>query len=334
MRRLILCLDGTWNEPDQEDRGKRKPSNIVKIARSVLPISSDSTNQYVFYDKGVGTGSLYDKITGGVTGEGLEENVLDAYRALVYNYVPSDEVYIFGFSRGAYTARSVTGLLSRCGLLPKKNAFFMPEAFGLYRAREDAIEFRKSFECVDIKIRFLGVFDTVGARGIPLDLFEEANERRYGFHDMDLAPSVESAYHALAIDEQRKPFAPSIWEKTVSPDQIMEQRWFSGVHTNIGGGYDNDGLANCALHWIVSHAKQAGLEVDNTYLSFYRPFALDEIRDSMTTYYRVLGRNVRRVRMGVASNESVDESVFTRIRASENEFPHRDGPYRPKNINV
>jgi len=332
MRKLIICCDGTWNEPDQEDRGKRKPTNIVKIARAIKPVDSSGLSQIVFYDKGVGTGSLFDKVTGGVTGEGLEENVIDAYRFFVYNYEPGDEVFIFGFSRGAYTARSLTGLVDKCGVLPKTNAFYMPEAFAIYRAKEDASEFKTTQNCRSMKIRFLGVFDTVGARGVPLDLFESTNEERFGFHDVGLSACVENAFHALAIDEQRKPFTPSLWDKKVESHQTMEQRWFAGVHTNIGGGYDNDGLANCPLHWIVDAAAQRGLEFDTHFLGFYKPFPLDEIRDSMTLYYRVLGKHIREIGKTIDGNEKIDPSVTKRKNAPKDDFPHRDGPYRPSNV--
>lgn len=342
MRRIVICCDGTWNEPDQADRDKRKPTNITKIARAVLPVmSSDSegetksVSQIVFYDQGVGTGSFYDKITGGIVGDGLEENILDAYRFLAHNYHTGDEVYVFGFSRGAYTARSLTGLIQKCGLLPNRKVFFIPEAFEHYKDRdEDGMDFREKHECTHVDIEFLGVFDTVGARGIPLDIADNINDEYFGFHDVKLSPNVKNAYHALAIDEQRKPFAPTLWGSELESDQKMEPRWFAGVHTNIGGGYTNDGLANCALNWMVDKAKECGLEFDQRFINFYRSFSLDEIRDSMTFYYRMLGRNIREIGKMENGNEVVDPSVKERIEASPSDFPHEDGPYSPKNVDL
>jgi len=179
MKRLIICADGTWNKPDQKDRGKRKPSNVVKMVRAILPKGLDGTHQ------------------------------------------------------------------------------------------------------------------------------------------------IENAYHALAIDERRKPFQPTLWEAQGIPGQTLEQVWFAGVHTNIGGGYEKDGLANCAFQWMLKKAEANGLEFDKTYTAFYRPYPLDELRTSMTWYYRLLGEYSRPIGKQKNGHEHVDPSAIAR---------HNEGGYNPQNL--
>lgn len=325
MRRIILCCDGTWNHPDQKGRGDgpNKPSNIVKIARSILPVDSMGTTQVVYYQRGVGTGNIVDKFVGGIAGDGLDKNIIDCYRFLVNNYQEGDQVFIFGFSRGAYTARSLTGLLNYVGLLPKNQSYFTPLAYEHYRNRDLDIEkFKAINRSRNIVVKFIGVFDTVGSRGIPLKLFQRRNKRKHGFHDTSLSQIVESAYHALAVDEQRKPFKPTLWDETLLSHQTMEQRWFSGVHTNVGGGYPDDGLANCALHWILDAATQLGLIIDREFINKYAPHAPDTLYDSMTFVYRILGRHMRKIRL--SELQTLDGSVKERLDTVKE--------YSPQNI--
>lgn len=346
-KRIIVCADGTWNEPDQTDqRGVRKPSNVVKMVRAVLPEASDGTNQIVFYDMGVGTDEgLTSKIFGGALGKGLTKNIEDCYLFIVHNYNPGDDLFLFGFSRGAYTVRSLAGLIGRCGLLTKADAYYVPDAFDHYRLKipdqgnEEKIrrfrtgehsEFRGA-PTREVDIRFLGVWDTVGALGIP-KIFGQKDREKYTFHDVKLGRIVKNAYHALAIDEMRKPFIPTLWEAQNYPGQIMEQVWFAGVHTNIGGGYDNDGLANCAFQWMLEKAELSGLEVDKNYTKNYRSFHKDEIRDSMTFAYRLLGKYHRPIGKQPNGNESVHETAIKRLKTTNPPKPEYGGPYKPQNL--
>ena len=327
MRRLIICCDGTWNHPDQKGRndGPRKPSNIVKIARSINPVDAHGVSQIVYYEKGVGTGNALDKITGGVQGDGLDQNIVSAYRFLVNNYAAGDEIYIFGFSRGAYTARSLTGFIQFAGLLTKFHTYFTPEAFAMYQNKDDDISFfRENHQARDIKIKFIGVFDTVGAMGIPLKLFSNHNIKKYSFHDTRLGENIENAYQALAIDEKRKPFAPTLWNDDILPTQTMEQRWFAGVHTNIGGGYEKDGLANIPLHWILHHAQQTGLEINYDYIKHYKPYFGHKLYKSSNLMYRMLGMGSNIRKISLAKNQTIDKSVQIRM--------DKDKSYHPKNI--
>lgn len=325
MRRLIVCCDGTWNHPDQKGRndGPRKPSNIVKIARSINPIDSDGVSQIVFYDKGVGTGNTWDKISGGIKGKGLDENIIDAYRFLANNYHDEDEIYIFGFSRGAYTARSLTGFIQHVGMLPKFHTYFTPEAFQLYQNKDEDISFfRTNHQSKDVKIKFIGVFDTVGSMGIPLKIFNNHNINKYSFHDTKLGTIIDNAYHALAIDERRKPFNPTLWDDSILPHQKMEQRWFAGVHTNIGGGYEKDGLANITLHWMLHHATEVGLEINYDYIKHFKPYFGHKLYNSMSFVYRIMGKNIRKINL--TNNQTIDKSVESRIK--------HEHDYNPVNV--
>jgi len=327
MKRIIICCDGTWNQPDQTDRGKRKPSNVIKMVRGIKPIADDDTVQVVYYQLGVGTGRGADKWLGGGTGLGLSENIIESYRFLANNFVSGDQVYLFGFSRGAYTARSLVGLIDTAGLLPKNEIFFMKEAYELYRSqpqggneadeeafRERTMVFREKHLSQSIPIQFLGVWDTVGALGIPIGLFSGLN-KRYAFHKVRLSSSLVSAYQALAIDERRKVFRPALWSpETPRPIKYFEQRWFAGVHSNIGGGYENDGLSNIPLHWLKDKASDLGLEYDNAFLNYYRPYYKDELRKTMKGKYRFLGKYGRPIGEAVNGNETVDSTAIDRLR--------------------
>ncbi len=326
MKRIVICADGTWNKPDQKDRGKRKPTNVVKTARGVLPIASDGVHQLTWYNDGVGTNWGLDKIAGGGFGVGLSANIVEAYQFLVLNYNPGDEIYLFGFSRGAYTVRSLAGVVDSIGILSKDHAFFIPDAYTLYRNRasqNELDEFRQAHDAMDASIRYVGVWDTVGALGIPTGLFKSFN-KRYEFHQVHLAPSIEHGYHALAIDERRRPFRPSLWSLPEDSDQVMEQMWFPGVHSNIGGGYEKDGLSNIALHWLKEKAGALGLECDEDFLAHYRPWYGHELRKSLTFMYRLLIPIQRDIGKMDRGNESVHHSAIRRMKK------HDD--YRPKNL--
>ena len=315
MKRIALCTDGTWNRPDQRDRGRRKPSNVVKIARGILPSDEAGTPQLVYYGDGLGSRWGIDRIAAGGLGIGLSANIVAAYQFLVLNYEPGDEIFLFGFSRGAYTARSLAGLLHKIGILPKDHAFYVSDGYALYRrdATDTQLDaFRREHGCRPGPVRFVGVWDTVGALGIPVGLFRFFN-RRYGFHEVGLTPNIGHAYHALAIDERRRPFEPSLWELPEGSQQTLEQVWFPGVHTNVGGGYDRDGLANGALHWIKRAAARQGLAFDETFLRHYRPWHGHELRRSLTPLYRLLGPRSRMIGATARGNEAIHPSAVRRL---------------------
>jgi uncharacterized protein (DUF2235 family) len=335
-KKLVVCCDGTWNGPDQSKNGTSCPTNVTKIALAIRSKDDQGVEQLVYYHKGVGTG-MSDRLRGGAFGRGLSENIKDAYVFLIENYELGDELFFFGFSRGAYTVRSTVGLIRNSGLLRSEYAHKLDDAYELYRRRDNdshpnAVEsqlFRKSFAQADeTRIKFIGVWDTVGALGIPkigLGILNALLKHRWSFHDVQLSRSVDYAFQALAIDEQRKPFEPAIWQQQPNANgQVLEQVWFSGVHSNVGGGYPDTGLSDITLRWMVDKATESGLSFDEQYLKEeLKPNPLGEIRDSMTWYYRPLGRYVRPIGQS-------DKSETVALTAVERSQALKD--YSPDNL--
>ena len=323
-KHLIICSDGTWNRPDG-----RHVTNVVKITRALRAQAPKGIEQVVFYDWGVGTGDLGDKVKGGAFGEGLDKNIQDAYRFLVHNHAPGDSIFLFGFSRGAYTVRSLAGLIRNCDLLKREHAGKIPQAYKMYRSKagpdvKSAKSFRTRFS-KRVPITFLGVWDTVGALGIPIGFFKGFNPKKYSFHDTTISSSIiQNAYHALAIDEKRKPFKPTIWKRK-KQRKTTEQAWFVGVHSDVGGGYPETGLSDIALQWMIQRASECGLSFNRSYLSsIVLENPQGKLHNSYTVKYKLLGKYVRP--MGVTStDELVHASVWKR-------YKNRKKAYRPKNL--
>lgn len=262
MKRLVLCCDGTWNSPVNAS-----VSNIEKIARSVRTgIGPDGVQQMVFSIEGVGAqGYLVDRLLGGAFGYGLTRNVVAGYRHLALNYEPGDEIYVFGFSRGAYTARSIVGMVATVGLLTQEALALdhLCDAERIYRLqdperrRELAAAFRAEHCHERVPVAFLGVFDTVGALGVP-----GLSRRRSRFHDLRLSTAVEQARQALAIDDRRITYEPCLWEVPVSMADRVKQVWFPGAHSDVGGGAPARALSDSALLWMVGEAIARGLSFD------------------------------------------------------------------------
>ena len=257
--RLVVCLDGTWGRPDDP-----RPSNVVKLARN---LANDYRTQMVYYDSGVGTeGGSVDKILGGATGLGVKRNIAEAYRFLIDNWQAGSTIYLFGYSRGAYTARSLAGLIYKCGLLGREHADHAEQAMRYYTDQRHPdtkamTAFRERY-AVTQEVHFIGVFDTVGALGIPAGFVgRKISEWRNEFHDTKLNPLVSHAYHALALDERRESFEPTFWEtsRSARPDLSIEQLWFPGSHADVGGGSDSNGLSDISLAWMQQRAAAAGV---------------------------------------------------------------------------
>jgi uncharacterized protein (DUF2235 family) len=314
MKRLVVCCDGTWNSPDEVDGDVPVPTNVCRIAQAVAPRDGHGREQHVFYDKGVGTGGPLDRITGGAFGAGLAKNVRDAYRFLVETFEPGDEIFLFGFSRGAFTARSTAGFVRNCGILRRDHVEHLDDAWALYHSGDpsthprstEAELFRRSFS-VETGIRFIGVFDTVGSLGVPIADVPGAAliNRHVQFHDTELSGRVDGAFHALAMHERRGTFSPTLWtvprDQPRTSSQDLEQVWFSGVHSDVGGGYARRGLADITLLWMLSRAERYGLTVAPGSFPRHRsdpmrreavwPDALAHPHDSLATFpYRFLPR--------------------------------------------
>jgi uncharacterized protein (DUF2235 family) len=267
-KRLVMCCDGTWNTPDALGHGNRAPTNVTKVALAVAAMDARGARQLVYYHKGVGT-NRWDRLRGGAFGLGLSRNIRDAYRFIAENFDPGDELFFFGFSRGAFTARSTVGFVRNAGVLRRQHLDRIDEAYALYRSRSsrthprsiEAQLFRRSYSH-ETRIRFIGVWDTVGALGIPLSGLRLINvfNRRWQFHDTDLSTYVDHAFQALAIDEERGPFEPTVWKQQANAGgQRLQQVWFAGVHGDVGGGYRDPALSEIPLLWMVDRARSCGL---------------------------------------------------------------------------
>jgi uncharacterized protein (DUF2235 family) len=266
MKRLVICCDGTWQRLTSP-----YPSNVVKLAQSVKSIASDGVTQIVFYDEGIGTES--QKVLGGATGLGIDRNIEDGYRFLSLNYVAGDEIYLFGFSRGAYTVRSLAGMIYCSGLLDRPHVTKAHEAYELYRKRDvkpkdkEAREYRQTYGD-RVPITLLGCFDTVGALGIPgippFSKFQQQLNKRYRFHDTTLNKCIQNALHAVAIDEIREVFDVTPMKKHPDAEnQRLIQKWFPGEHGCVGGGREeHSGLSDVALQWMIDSIGELGLGLD------------------------------------------------------------------------
>lgn len=318
---IVFCADGTWDTAD-------KRTNVYKLYKALLTTS----DQVPYYDDGVGAdGNPVWKLIGGAFGTGLWLKIKDAYAKIAHVYEAGDRIFLFGFSRGAFTARSLAGMIAICGL-PTKNVTpgLVDTAFKAYREkdhRETLLDTLKDSDMDNAKITMVGVWDTVGSLGIPA-AFGASDPIVYGFLDTTLHPDVLNACHALAIDEKRAQFPASLWTGSAQPGQTIEQVWFTGVHSDIGGGEPDDlpgtnALSDITLGWMMSKASKLGLEFDTTVLAQYTipldpEFALDKLHTSWTIVngfprHRSIGRDA------VISNSVLIRCVH-------------DQTYRPANL--
>jgi uncharacterized protein (DUF2235 family) len=301
-KRIAIFCDGTWNM-----LGAKEPTNVVRGAQMVLPYADhDGRQQLVYYMQGVGTSHIVNqKIESwlaGAFGLGLFQNVVAAYRFLMFNHRPGDEIYIFGFSRGAFTARSLAGMIRKCGILNPDQTGKLDEALKLYRVPGDEghpnADLAQRFRAENtpemimkeedrtwrrnhgydprpglpfFRIAYLGVWDTVGAMGIPRHLWIEWLLRtadRHKFHNLRLSSTILSARHAVAVDEDRLSYAPTLWDKEDDAANANASNhielWFPGEHSSVGGGGDIRGLSNATLLWVMEGARLAGLDLDAT----------------------------------------------------------------------
>jgi uncharacterized protein (DUF2235 family) len=350
-KRVALFLDGTWNNISDNTNVWRLKSLCAK-----------SSEQSVYYSAGVGTQSG-EHISGGMFGIGINEEVTSAYEWLVEHYEADAQLFIFGFSRGAFTARSLAGFISKCGLLKPGSPVSMTQMYERYRkgtaqsvrALDKVAESEVPLEDRWIKeysrpipIWFQGVWDTVGALGVPLPCVPNVSREDFAFLETDLRINDTHAYHALAIDEHRKAFAPTLWVKS-TPKQgdtypardldHVEQRWFVGSHANVGGGYENDLLAQIPLQWLMNKAIARGLKFNDSVVIDGNENTCP-IRDSLAEmahgiyeiltlgkhYYRPIGADPLDTGEAVIStiNETIDATVFDRWRSDET--------YRPTNL--
>jgi len=375
-KRIALFLDGTWNTV-------RDNTNVWRLRALCAEASQDGARQVAYYDQGVGTRGG-ERLRGGILGYGLDTNVVAAYRWLIETYTPDDDVFVFGFSRGAFTARSLTGLIAKCGLLQAGAPLSVEQVFNryvnsktlrpIYQLEFDQRKLKRRLKAGGsvtdsppieplsreeewllsyshrITIAFTGVFDTVGSLGVPFGDIPWLSSKRFQFYHTRLSNLYRETYQALAIDEHRRHFSPTLWTKftPAHPDRragprsepVVEQRWFIGAHANIGGGYIDDRLAQIPLAWLVEKAEAGGLAFRYPILvdpdshrdpvaDSYAEFAhgLYKLATLGRKHYRVIGGPTVSVQNGSVKtvNETIDGTVFERWRA--------DSTYRPYNLN-
>ncbi len=362
MRRIAIFLDGTWNTPESR-------TNVYALFDETLGLDArelsraetvdEAVSQIRYYDQGVGT-MLGNLMWGGLVGRGLDKNLAEAYGFLCKHYRTGDQIFIFGFSRGAYTARSLVGMLDRIGLIGGYYAEISEliyDAVAWYRqsgvlCRDGAIDknaiwgaledlsipaLRKDTLRAHVspapRIRFLGVWDTVGSLGLPSWWrITKSQRERYSFHNTEMSRIVDSAFQALAIDEKRADFKPVLWSVIHLENKEVEQRWFVGDHSNVGGGHMDNYLHHNPRLWMQKMAQHCGLK-------FYRLLepttdilseqVCDSFSDFLLGIYRLtgkLGLHEREILGGDGVNEVVDESVI--------QYLQRHPDYQPRNIPI
>ena len=341
MRNLIVCADGTWNTPDQEDNGILAPTNVYKFYNCLAAEDADGNPQLKYYHPGVGTdGGLFEKALGGGAGKGLSRNIMSGYQWLARKYQEGDRIFLFGFSRGAYTVRSLGGFIARCGLLDLGGQTSAEGWQRVETAYEKGYRNRKnrsswsagwSFhkgKAADshVDIHFIGVWDTVGALGIPdnmalLNFLDDRDD--HVFHDVKLSAKTRHARHAVAIDEIRASFQPTLWDEK-NTKTYVKQVWFTGVHADVGGGYAADGLADITLAWMTDEAASKGLAFYPQTLAQIQPDTWGIIHNSCQGLFGLLPSTPRNIPKLIKSNSSVHASVSER-----KSMPSiRQGPYR------
>ena len=265
-KNIVLCADGTWNTP----HGPTATVTDTNVRKLYMGLINDAS-QLKYYDSGVGTdGTPIDHLTGGAMGEGLFQKVQECYAFLGNVYDPGDKIYLFGFSRGAFTARSIGGMIAGFGV-PSINLdnLTVSDIFAAYREpdADQKKDLKESLSAVyglqDVTVEMVGVWDTVGSLGIPGIFFNALNQNKYGFLDTTIHPCINHAYHAVCIDERRAQFKPTLWtnpdESPLLNNNQVEQVWFPGVHCDVGGSYLESQLSDITLSWMIQKAKKHGL---------------------------------------------------------------------------
>jgi uncharacterized protein (DUF2235 family) len=353
-KRLAVFLDGTWNSVNSN-------TNLWRMRALCAAKSRDGQTQLVYYEVGV------NGFLGGVFGQGLDENIRLAYEWLIENYNDGDEIFIFGFSRGAFTARSLAGLIAIDGILKAGSPIGVTELFDRYRkGDEESIWALKEKEVSGdtsklteqekwllkysqaAKVKVVGVWDTVGSVGLAAGNIPGISRNTFDYLQTGLRIHILNGYHALAIDEHRSDFAPTLWDVRRPKDQNaviaqprplfnVEQRWFVGAHANVGGGYQTDLLAQPPLRWMMKKAESQGLtfrsevnldgdDVTGPIADSYKTFGSGFYAKVFPPLYRTIGREPddREDGSHININETIDANVFKRWRA--------DPTYRPANL--
>lgn len=328
MKRIIICMDGTWQNMTVPTK---RLTNVAKIAQMVAETdprpNGQSITQLVYYSPGIGAEAYAsedaDAIKQGATGAGAEEHIIAAYLHLCFNYEPGDELYMFGFSRGAFCARSLAGMIGRCGILDRDKTHLVGETFRAYRSNDkEQQELHRAQHTQGNKsspsIEYLGLFDTVVQRGAPTQLKISAKliNKKYVFHDLKLGKHVKSARQALSIDERRNTLPPTFWsnldelntdaakaasiagDATTALDRPYQQMWFVGAHGDIGGDQDQL-LSGLTLKWVLDGVRnrlnlKASPLAQSAAFADKRAFLRGQI-EKLTGWLNLLGMTDRKI---------------------------------------
>lgn len=345
MKRLFVCCDGTWNSDSDQFQGVPVPTNVVRFFNALSDRGDDGAEQLRYYHVGIGANEgRVHRLIDGALGLGLSRDIRTAYKWLSDHYEEGSEIFVIGFSRGAFTARSLVGMLHHCGLPHEATWALVRQAWNLYRLdpkMPETVVQQKRFRDAHGKpppIRFLGVWETVGALGIPenVDLFG-FGRKRFEFHDTTLPPEVERAVQALAIDEQRNNFFPTLWTDSDGCDLTrVLQVWFPGVHADVGGGYKETGLSDATLKWMIGEAATCGAVFESDMLNQLAhadqssPSAIHGVlHNSLTGFYREVGFRPRSFPYLAKGSRRCSESISDLALARQASPPIFQAPYRP-----
>lgn len=331
-KRIVLCADGTWNTPHGVDVAVND-TNVRKLYCAL----TDVPEQLSYYDSGVGTdGTPIDHLIGGAMGEGLFQKIQENYQYLAYVWDPGDDIFLFGFSRGAYTARSLGGMIARFGV-PTKNFDNMTvrkifDAYRLTDAGQKAAaktSLTAEYGLTDVTVKMIGVWDTVGSLGIPGIVFSAFDQRRYGFLDTTLHPCVQKAYHAVCLDERRAQFMPTLWtNEDGSPranDDQVQQVFFSGGHCDVGGSYVESQLSDIAMSWMLKKAVALGLTVNDAAMKQYSNVGAANALGMQHDEWKVVPWGIPKHRT-IPANAVICNSVQMRLDGMKE--------YAPENLNL
>lgn len=326
-KNIVVFSDGTGQEG-----GKGYNTNVYKLYNMV---EDRTENQTAFYDRGLGTG--WRRFTGNVAGMGISQNIYECYKFIFDNYMAGDDIFLFGFSRGATTVRSLSAFIHLFGILPKSRPELIKQAYKIYKISDSekrkqyAKEFVARHHNQWTKVKFLGVWDTVDALGLPLKkintFIDWMPTFRHKFHNLTLSESVEHARQALAIDDERLIFHPKIWDKKIKDYQTMKQVWFCGMHTDVGGGYKEQGLSDIALLWMIEEAKKASLRIFPEHKVNINPDPNGFMHDSRKGFpNKLYAKKIRTWNTETHGKPVVHESVLLRKLSKQNT---NSPPYHP-----
>jgi uncharacterized protein (DUF2235 family) len=335
-KNIIVFSDGTGQKG-----GVGSNTNVYKLFNM---IENRTDDQIAFYDPGLGTD--WRKITGSIAGRGFSKNILDCYKFIFENFKAKDNIFLFGFSRGAATVRSLSYFIHLFGILPKSRPDLIKKAFKIYKIRDDNKRERRATDFINrhhtmwTKIKFVGVWDTVAALGLPIKWMSYIIDRfiPHTFHSFGLCDCIEYARHALSIDDERKTFHPVLWNdlEANQPKDRMKQVWFCGVHSDVGGGYEKEDLSNLTLGWMIKEATDKGLKIYKKSPAFQKLLnAKPDVNGWMhNEQEKIPGKLFRReVRKweNRKSNPCIHMSVFERTKNNIN----KDNPqYSPWILNL